>query len=196
MKLSWLVVLIAWALVVPAMAAEPSGLADATILIIRHAEKSPQSGHGLTPSGEARAAAYVGYFQTLALDGAPARPDTLVATADTKSSHRPRLTIEPLSRALGLPVDLRFKTRQVDALAEALRTEPHGRRILISWHHEAVPQLIQALGFDPTIIPGGRWPDDVYGWLVVLRYDHAGQPIPASAQLIRENLMPDDAASR
>jgi hypothetical protein len=67
-----------------------SGLADATVLIIRHAEK-PDSGAGLSPAGEARAQAYVGYFQHLTLNGTEFRPDTLIATADSKNSARERL---------------------------------------------------------------------------------------------------------
>ncbi|MCG2991082.1 hypothetical protein, partial [Escherichia coli] len=77
-----------------------TGLADATIAIIRHGEK-PDSGTGLSPAGEKRAQAYSAYFQHLTLDGRPFRPDTLIATADSKNSARERLTLEPLSQALG-----------------------------------------------------------------------------------------------
>jgi len=63
------------------------GLADATVLIIRHAEK-PDSGTGLAPAGEVRAQAYIGYFQHLRLNGVVFRPDTL--TADSKNSESGR----------------------------------------------------------------------------------------------------------
>jgi hypothetical protein len=92
-----------------------AGLADATVLIIRHAEK-PDSGTGLSSAGEVRAQAYVGYFQHLTLNGIAFRPDTLIATADSKNSARERLTLEPLSRALGIPLDLRFDNKDIAGL--------------------------------------------------------------------------------
>lgn len=169
---------------------DENGLADTTVMIIRHAEK-PKSGPGLTPEGEARARAYAGYFQHFSVDGQPMTPDTLYAAADSKSSMRPRLTLEPLSRALGLPIDDRFADKRTKELANALRNQPHGHRVLISWHHGEIPALIHDLGGDShALIAGDKWPTDVFGWVVVLRYDHQGRL--ADAQVIHEHLMPDD----
>src|SRR5271155_5377145 len=78
---------------------KPSPLQDAVILIIRHAEK-PESGMDLTPTGEQRARAYVDYFKNFQIDSQPFKLDRLIATADSKNSHRPRLTLTPLSQAL------------------------------------------------------------------------------------------------
>ena len=75
-------------------------LKDAVIVIIRHAEK-PASGYGLSPAGEARAQAYAGYFQHFTLDGQPVKFNYIFAAADSKESHRPRLTITPTSLAIG-----------------------------------------------------------------------------------------------
>jgi hypothetical protein len=170
--------------------ADGNGLADTTVMIIRHAEK-PASGTGLTPEGEARATAYVGYFEHFSVDGQPMTPNALYATADSKSSMRPRLTITPLSQAIGLPIDHRFADRQTKEIADALRTEAHGNRVLIAWHHGEIPALIDALGGDSAaLIPGGKWPSDVFGWVVVLQYDHKGRLV--SSQVVREHLMPDD----
>jgi hypothetical protein len=167
-----------------------NGLADTTVMIIRHAEK-PDSGPGLTPEGEARARAYVKYFQHFTLDGQSMTPNALYAATDSKSSMRPRLTIEPLSRALGLPIDDRFADKQTRSIADALRTKTHGNHVLISWHHEEIPKLIRDLGGDSAaLIPGDKWPSDVFGWVVVLRYDHEGRL--AGSQVIHEHLMPDD----
>jgi hypothetical protein len=168
------------------------GLADTTVLIIRHAEK-PDSGSGLTSAGEARAYAYVNYFENFTLHGVTVRPDALFAAADSKESMRPRLTIEPLSHALGLSIDDRFSDKQSKELANALRAEPHGRVVLICWHHGEIPKLIHALGADSSaLIPGDKWPSNVFGWVVVLRYDHRGKLIPGSVQVIPEHLMLDD----
>jgi len=167
-----------------------SGLADTTIMIIRHAEK-PESGPGLTSAGQARARAYVGYFEHFSVDGQPMVPAALYAAADSTSSIRPRLTIEPLSRSLNLPIDDRFADKQTKAFADALQMEAHGNPILICWHHGEIPKLIKALGGDSkALLPGDKWPENVFGWVVVLRYDHKGRL--ADARIIHEHLMPDD----
>lgn len=170
-----------------ALEATAIGLADATVAIIRHGEK-PKSGIGLSPTGEKRAQAYSAYFQHLTLDGHPFRPDTLIATADSKNSARERLTLEPLSQALGLPIDLRFGNKDLTGLTKALRTEPHGKSVLIAWHHGKLSKLIEALGGDPSkLLPDGQWPDDVFDYMVVLRFDHMGKPLAGSAELIHED---------
>lgn len=172
-----------------------NGLADATVMIIRHAEK-PEEGSGLAPEGEARARAYVGYFEHLTLGGQSATPDTLVATADSRQSMRPRLTIKPLSQALSLPVDNRYSDDQVKPLVESLRSDAHGSRILICWHHGEIPALIDALGGDSkTLLPHEKWPADVFGWMVVMHFDHHGRLQAGSTELVQEHLMPDDVAT-
>jgi len=165
-----------------------SGLADATVLIVRHGEK-PDGGTGLSPEGEARAQAYVAYFQPFMLDGTPFRPDMLVASTDSKNSARERLTLTPLSEALKLPIDQRFADKDVKALVAALATETHGKSILIAWHHGELGKLIKAFGADSkTLLPNGKWPGDVFNWVVVLRFDHAGHLVPGSARVIEEKL--------
>ncbi|KAA3446392.1 flagellar basal body-associated protein FliL [Mesorhizobium sp. SARCC-RB16n] len=165
-----------------------TGLADATVLIVRHGEK-PHGGPGLSTEGQARAQAYVAYFQPFMLDGAPFRPDVLVASADSKNSARERLTLTPLSEALKLPIDQRFADREVQNLVAALSTESHGKSILIAWHHGQLGKLIKAFGADPkALLPSGEWPGDVFNWVVVLRFDHAGQLVPGSARIVEEKL--------
>lgn len=166
-------------------------LKDAVILVIRHAEK-PDSGYELSPVGVARAAAYVNYFKNYKLDGQPLKIDAIFATADSKGSHRPRLTVTPTAQALGLPIDSSIKDKDFQKLADELKAAPHGHVILIAWHHEEIPNLIHALGADADkIIPGGKWPAEVFGWVIQLRYDANGQLI--EAKRIDENLMPDDS---
>jgi hypothetical protein len=194
-RLTWLALFFSVS-IIPTMAmakhdhAAGDGLADTTVMIIRHAEK-PESGPGLTPAGEARAQAYVGYFQHFTVGGAPMVPNALYASADSKSSMRPRLTITPLSQALGLPIDNRFADKQTKEMADALRTETHGNHVLIAWHHGEIPKLIHDLGGDSAaLFPGDKWPSDVFGWVVVLQYDHKGRLV--ASQVVHEDLMPDD----
>jgi hypothetical protein len=65
----------------------PNGLSNATILIIRHAEK-PSNGAALSPAGEMRAAVYGQFFQHFAIGGTPIHVDTLVAAEDSRKSDR------------------------------------------------------------------------------------------------------------
>src|SRR5215475_11683247 len=75
-----------------------SPLSDATILIIRHAEK-PEIGTGLSSEGQARAESYVKYFQNFSFKSEAVQLDYLVAADDSDHSQRSRLTLEPLGRA-------------------------------------------------------------------------------------------------
>lgn len=174
---------------------QPLPLANAVILIIRHAGK-PASGAGLSPAGRQRADAYVDYFQRYRLGTQPLHLDTLIAATDTAESERSRLTLEPLSGACKLPIDTRFKDQEFKRLARALRGQPSGKNILICWHHEEIPALIRALGADPDwLLPKGEWPIAVYDWVIQLQYDGRGYLIPGTARRINQNLMPGDDPS-
>lgn len=176
-----LVVAIAW----PADAkhhydydSDARGFAGATILIVRHAEKPADEatgGSGLAPAGVARAQGYADYFRHFQVQGMPVKIDTLIASADSADSSRPRLTLEPLSKALGIPIQQPFADKEVKDLARWLADGPPNRTILIAWHHGKLPKLLYELGADPdSILPGGEWPQDTYDWVIVLRYDSDG----------------------
>uniref|UniRef100_A0A372ILZ7 Flagellar basal body-associated protein FliL n=1 Tax=Paracidobacterium acidisoli TaxID=2303751 RepID=A0A372ILZ7_9BACT len=144
------------------------------MLIVRHAEK-PASGPSLTPEGFARAKKYAQYFNPFRADGAAIQIDALYAGADSSNSVRPRLTLEPLSRAIGIPLNTQFPTNEPAALVHALSTEPHGDHVLIAWRHGKIPALLKAFGADPSaLLPGSVWPDSVFDWVILLRYDSAG----------------------
>jgi hypothetical protein len=150
-------------------------LANATVLIIRHAEK-PSSGSSLTPEGFTRANKYAQYFYPFHADGTTIQINALYAGADSADSVRPRLTLEPLSRATGIPLNTQFSTNDPEALAHALATEPHGDHVLIAWRHKKIPALLQALNADPvSLLPDGIWPDSVYDWVLLLHFDGAGR---------------------
>ncbi|HXZ21488.1 MAG TPA: flagellar basal body-associated protein FliL [Pseudolabrys sp.] len=152
-----------------------SGLENAVILIIRHAEK-PDTGHSLSPAGETRADACASYFANFVIDGRQLKLDHIFATRDTRHSHRPRLTVEPTAQKFGLPIDDRFKNKQFLKLVDEIKSWPHGEDVLISWHHGKIPQLLRALGADPQkLLPNGKWPDSSFDWLIQLRYDQNGR---------------------
>jgi hypothetical protein len=190
MKNNPLLCLAAMAFVAAAMSClgQGAGLKDAVVLVIRHAEKQ-ESGEDLSPAGYQRAEAYVKYFGEFQVEGKPLKLDSLFASADSKSSRRPRVTLEPLSRALHLSIDTRFKDKQPELLADELKSKPHGKAILICWHHGKIPELIRALGGDPgALLPNGQWPEAEFGWVIELRYDGEGQLRPEQCRRIDEHL--------
>jgi hypothetical protein len=160
-------------------AGNASPLANAVILVIRHAEK-PDSGSGLAPAGKKRAKAYVDYFKNFTVDGQPLKLDSLFASADSKQSRRARLTIEPTSKKLGLSINSQFEDARYQDLATEIRTKPHGKSLLICWHHGEIPQLIQALGGDASqLFRSSKWPDAVFNWVIQMRYDANGNLLDA-----------------
>lgn len=161
-------------------------LAGKTVLIIRHAEK-PESGTGLTTEGEARARAYITYFEPFHEDGQSFKVDSLFAGTDSANSFRPRLTLEPLARAIKTPLDTSISTKDPQAMVALLRGTEHGTHPLICWRHGQIPQLLQAFGADPaTLLPNSKWPDEVFDWVLVLHFD--GQGKLDSAKRIQEHL--------
>jgi len=167
-------------------------LANAVVLVIRHAEK-PESGTGLTPEGERRAAAYAGYFEHYRIDGKPFKASHIFATADTKKSYRERLTIEPYAHALGMQIDQRFKNADVEGLAQDLASNDYGTAILICWHHGEIPALLKALGADThALVPETTWPSDVFDRVIELHFDGNGKIDQADSKMVLEHLMPGD----
>jgi len=162
-------------------------------LIIRHAE-SPESGHGLSPRGEERAKAYANYLQNFTVDSKQLEPNAIIVAADSKHSHRPRLTVQPFAKAANLPIDNRFANKQPADLAAELRANYQGKVILICWHHGQIPALLRALGASPeTLLPNGKWPRDVYDWVIMVGFDENGHAIPGSTKRINEHLLQDDS---
>jgi hypothetical protein len=172
---------------------KPNALQDTVVLIIRHAEK-PETGSGLTATGQERAEAYVKYFKSFTIDGRPLRLDHLFAAADSAKSQRPRLTLEPLARSLGMKIDSRFTDKNPGTLARELRAKSHGKQILICWRHGEIPELLRALGADPAkLLPDSKWPDQQYAWVIELRFDHQGRPVAEQSRRINENLLAGDS---
>jgi hypothetical protein len=152
----------------------PNHLANSTILVIRHGEK-PATGASLTPEGFARAEKYTHYFHPFVADGTVIQINALYAGSDQPDSVRPRLTLEPLSKATNIPLNVSFSTSDPDLFAHALAVEPHGDHLLVSWRHKKIPGLLKALGANSALLlPGGVWPDSVYDWVVLLHFDASG----------------------
>jgi hypothetical protein len=150
-------------------------LANNTVLIIRHSEK-PETGNGLTAQGEERARLYVKYFQPFQDQQPPIEVSSLYAGADSKNSIRPRRTLEPLSKAINLPINSSISSKDSAALVAELRSHPHGLCPLIAWRHGDMPALLAAFGASPDkLLPNGQWPDDIFDWVVILTIGPDGQ---------------------
>jgi hypothetical protein len=169
------------------------GPKNSVVLIIRHAEDA-DSGHGISPHGQGRAEAYKNYFLNFSVDSKRLEPDVVFAAQDSKKSHRPRLTVEPFAKTANLKIDSRFGNNQSNELAADLLANQQGKVILICWRHGNIPALLRALGAKPKrFLPNGKWPDSVYNWVILLRYDQGGHLIPDSSRRIAEHLVPGDS---
>src|ERR1700736_5437252 len=168
-------------------------LKSSVIIIIRHAEK-PDAGDGLAPAGDARANAYVDYFKHFTVNSNTIHFDYLFAAKNSHESKRPKLTIKPLSKALGLDINTDFKDDEYAKLADELHAGRYSNKnILVCWHHGKIPKLLAAFGADPQkLLPNGKWPEDVFGWVVRLEYNQNGN---LKAKVKDENLMPGDATN-
>ena len=161
------------------------GLAGTTVLIVRHAEK-PESGDGLTAMGEARAKAYATYFEPFREEGLEIPVDCLFAGADSGKSQRPRLTLEPLAKATGMKIDSTVGTKDPAALVALLRGQSRCHKPLVAWRHGQIPALLAAFGASADLVPGGKWPDETFDWVLVLGFDGNGKV--ATQKLIKEHL--------
>jgi hypothetical protein len=102
--------------------------------------------------------------------------------------------VEPFAKAAKLPIDRRFGNKQPADLAAELRANYQGKVILVCWHHGQIPALLRALGVTPeTFVPNGKWPRDVYDWVILLSFDQNGRLIPSSSRRINEHLVPGDS---
>ena len=188
-----LVIAVLFASTLSVVADAQEGPKNSVVLIIRHAE-NPADGHGLSPRGEERAKAYKNYFQNFTVDGKRREPEAVLVAADSKQSHRPRLTVEPFAKAANLPIDNRFANRQPADLAAELRANYQGKVILVCWHHGQIPDLLRALGVAPeTLLPNGKWPKTVYDWVIMAGFDESGRVIPDSTKRISEHLLQGDS---
>jgi hypothetical protein len=102
--------------------------------------------------------------------------------------------VTPFAKAANLPIDNRFANKQPADLAAELRANYHGKVILVCWHHGQMPTLLRALGAAPeTFLPKGKWPRDVYDWVIMLSFDQEGRLIQEASRRINEHLLQGDS---
>lgn len=149
------------------------GSGPARLLIMRHAEKTgDKRDKDLSEAGWARAEKLATYIpQTLG------RPDFLVAASNSVKSKRPKQTLEPLGKALGLGIWAELDDEEVGEMVAELASNSQwaGKFGVVSWRHSDLPRLIGALGASDGSYPD-PWDSAVYDLMIEIAYDAAGKP--------------------
>ncbi|MDE1976377.1 MAG: histidine phosphatase family protein [Elusimicrobia bacterium] len=176
----------------PAAAVSGDAAWPAQVIIIRHAEK-PAEGNDLSPRGEERAQALVGFFEhnpAVTRYGPPAAVYAMTPKADGHDV-RPLETVEPLAQSLGLQVNTSVGKEDVEGLAQAVMKDPAGagKMVLIAWEHHLIPAIAKAFGL--TSAPE-TWPDDVFDRAWIINFD-GGKPV--SFQNVPQHLLPGDSSN-
>ena len=171
----------------------------AKIMLIRHAEKpNGEGGPGLMPNGveNPRALTLTGWKRANALvdlfnpaDGAPpraplAKPESLFASGS--ESLRPKQTIAPLAAALNLSIRTFLKGQEPELVAAVKAAEDP---VLISWQHEAIPQIAALIRGGPDGVPP-HWPAHRFDLVWVLDLQASGA---WSFAQVPELVMPGDS---
>ena len=153
----------------------------AQIILIRHAEKpaDPEDPH-LSPAGVKRAERLASFVMT---DPAMSRfglPVAVFATQSTKhgNGQRTQETVAPLARALKLPVQTPFLSKDYAALAKQVLANPAytGKSVLIAWNHDEIAKLAGALGVKPR---PPKWKSSVFDKVYIISYQN-GKPTLAT----------------
>ena len=133
------------------------------VIIIRHGEE-PEGGPHLNDAGQARAKGLVAMFMADPFSA----PTSLYAAQSSKQSERSVETLQPLSKALGVPIDAEFTDQEFKKLATSiLHGSRHaGAHVLVCWHHDTIGDLAAALG----VANPPKWPSSQYDHLWRIRY--------------------------
>ena len=152
------------------------------IMLIRHAEKpddppptfgvdeaGQQNPEELTVRGWQRAGALACLFSPRmapSRDPALATPEAIFATAAVHHprSLRPQHTVRPLAAVLAITPNVDFTVGDEADLAGAAQGAPGA--VLISWHHEAIPAIANAILGNATTCPQ-HWPDERFDMIWV-----------------------------
>jgi phosphohistidine phosphatase SixA len=151
-------------------------------MLMRHGEDQGENSFHLSPQGTKRAEALPRLFGSRL-----PRPDVIIATRASKGSNRPMETVEPLAKALHLPIDNRFRDDDWPLLARMLLDDGRyaGKVVLVCWHHGKIDNLARALGAKNA----GRWPDAQFDHVWVIDYGKGGKP---RMDDVHEQLLPGD----
>ncbi len=189
-------------------------MANATIMIIRHAEKPDDDTNGidgsgtkdkesLTPRGWARAGALACLFAPAGpmKIGDLAVPERIYSSARQRhdkvngerigsKSDRPAQTIAFVADKLGLKPVMDFTAGQESQLAETLKALPGVT--LVSWQHEKIRDIAQALMGELTPDVPAKWPDKRFD--VVWVFEKANGNKSWKFRQVCQQLLPGDSS--
>lgn len=124
------------------------------IILIRHAEKDPDSAQLVNPQGLERAAALAYYLTELTYlqNAGPIKAIFASRQADQSDRVIPR-TIEtamPVAELLQLPVHSPFSGAQTSQMVDFIMNSPQydGQNILLVWNHSSIIDLLHAFGYE------------------------------------------------
>jgi hypothetical protein len=144
------------------------------VVILRHGEK-PETGPELSARGRERAAALVEVFRTrpeLNVNGKPAVIYAMKPGGDDMS-RRPMETVEPTSKALGIPMVTRYTHLEYDKVVREVFGTPayEGKTVVVCWEHHVIPDLAKAFG----VKKAPEWHGKVFDefWLVTYEGEEA-----------------------
>lgn len=135
---------------VAAQDAEKHAIYPRAVLLLRHAEKPPETSPSvdLTLEGKARAEKLKELF-TLSVNRPEPfpTPDFIFAAQNSKHSHRAVETVTPLAEQLKLTVNTDFTNEAfADLVKEILHNPKYANKtVLICWHHGNLPIIASLL---------------------------------------------------
>ncbi|KAL6599191.1 hypothetical protein U3516DRAFT_913076 [Neocallimastix sp. 'constans'] len=136
------------------------------IMIIRHGEKINDKVTNLSDKGKARAECLVEAFGN---NGVYVTPQKIYAQRPTENRHstRPRDTVIPLAKSLGLEVDLTYSSGKFKKLVKEIENSSE-EIFLISWANDKIDNI--AKEFKIKKIP--KWDSEVFDDIWVITDDN------------------------
>ncbi|MDX1902170.1 MAG: hypothetical protein SFW66_09260 [Gammaproteobacteria bacterium] len=151
------------------------------VIIVRHADKLAQSdpGNALSPKGLLQSIAFALYY-----DDKFGEPDFMFAAHPKKSNEtksiRELQTLGPLANLLTMrhpdnsaSIFHPYTRSEYADLAKLILTDKkfNGKRVLVCWSHDYIPQLARKLGVTQPI---EKWEDTDFDSVYILKYDEQG----------------------
>jgi broad specificity phosphatase PhoE len=141
-------------------------MAEKTVLIMRHAEKTddPET-QSLAKSGKVRAKRLAKFIPEKF--GAP---DFIFASAISRHSARPYETMVPLSRKTGVPIDATIADNDYGVLAKTIlkKARYDSALTVVCWHHGQIPSMLYYFGA-PRDTYSDHWDRNVFNLIFRLK---------------------------
>jgi hypothetical protein len=141
------------------------------VVILRHGEKPDPEGVDLSERGRQRAQALVNVFKERPELNVNGKPVVIYAMlpGGNDDSRRPMQTVEPTSKALGIPMVTTYTHLEYEQMVKAIFENPAyvGKTVVVCWEHHVIPDMARAFGVKK---PPGKWHGDVFDRFWVITY--------------------------